>query len=148
MNLILSDEDWSSKTKEERRTSILALEEKCKSLKDYTVDLPVFHHHIEGVYGRELHIPKDTAAVGEIHKQECMNIILKGKLKIVNDEEIKIVEAPAFFISGIGTKRAAYTLEDTIWITFHKSNTDNVDELRKQIVAPSYDDVPKIEENK
>ena len=108
MDIIPSNKKWLSKTKKERRQSIEELEIQCKALeKDNKADMQLFHYHMEGVYARELHIPKDTTLVGEIHKFDCINIVSKGKIEVVTDEGIDVIEAPITFVSPAGTNAAA-----------------------------------------
>jgi hypothetical protein len=49
-------------------------------------------------------------------------------------------------ISSAGTKRALYTLEDTVWTTVHlnPSNTRDIDQLVAEITAPTYADLEEF----
>lgn len=80
------------------------------------VEMPLQHHFSEGVYGRELHIPKGTLIVGKIHKFETMNILLKGEMTVASIEGVKRVKAPYIYTSKPGTKKMAYAHEDSAWI--------------------------------
>lgn len=81
------------------------------------LDLKVVHHFSNGVYARELHIPKGTTLTGAIHKFENLNIMSMGDMTIVTEEGPVRVQAPFTVVSPPGTKRIAYAHEDTIWTT-------------------------------
>ncbi len=82
-----------------------------------TTDLRVEHQFSYGVYARTLYIPKGIMLTGQIHKYENLNILLKGKLQVSIGDEIKIVEPPFSVVSPANTKRVAFALEDSIWMT-------------------------------
>lgn len=104
------------------------------------INLFVKHHFSKDVYARELHIPKGVTLTGKIHKFENLNILIKGKIKVLIDNTIQIVEAPFIVVSPAGTKRIAYALEDCIWITIHGTAEKNVDEIEKQFIAENEKD--------
>ena len=86
-----------------------------------------------GSYVREMLIPKGTCVVGRVHKYECVNILLSGKIAIVsNDGQKQIMEAPAIFVSQPGHQKIGYAIEDTRWLnTFacDKKDVPNACEL-------------------
>ena len=98
-------------------------------------DLKHIDYFSYGLYARELYIPKNITVVGKLHKYPQMNILTKGKLQVLVDEEIKILEAPCVICSPAGTKRIAYALEDSIWITIHATEETNVDKIEQYFIA-------------
>jgi quercetin dioxygenase-like cupin family protein len=101
----------------------------------YQVNLPVKYYHGGGVFTGELFIPKGSVVVGKIHKYENINVMTKGKMRVLAGDEIKIVEAPFVVVSPPGTKRIAYALEDTIWMTFHATDEIDPNEVEKVFIA-------------
>ncbi len=56
--------------------------------------------------------------------------------------ERDVYEAPVTFVSKVGTKRAVYAEEDTIWTTIHITNetdTDKVEDALGTITYQQYD---------
>tara|TARA_R110002012_G_scaffold220010_1_gene391501 strand:+ start:272 stop:748 length:477 start_codon:yes stop_codon:yes gene_type:complete len=104
-------------------------------------DLPVQHTFSDGVYAREAFLPKDSIVVGKIHRHGHLNIISRGKVVVVTEFGIQHLEGPITFVSKPGTKRVVRALEDTQWTTIHlnESNTQDLAELEKQIIATSYE---------
>lgn len=117
------------------RSKVIAWEK--LALERSQVELAVQHYFSEGVYARELFIPKGIILTGHIHKYENLNIMTKGKIEILIDGEMKIVEAPFVIVSPPGTKRVARTLEDTIWITVHGTFETNLEKIEQQFIATS-----------
>ena len=99
------------------------------------VDLKHIDYFSHGLYARELFIPKGITLVGKLHKYPQMNILSKGSLKVSVDGEIRLLEAPAVICSPAGTKRIAYALEDTVWVTIHATNETDVDKIEQQFIA-------------
>jgi len=107
------------------------------------VELEEKHYFAHGTYTRELHIPKGTVLTGKIHRESCINILSKGKLKVVTDEGEYEVEAPHTFVSGPGVKKAGFALEDSIWINVHpwdgEANESALEAIEDSVIVPSYE---------
>ncbi len=99
------------------------------------VEMPVIHHFAEGVYARELHIPKDTILTGKIHKYSQLNILSKGEISVMTETGIKRVKAPFAIVSPPGTKRIAYAHEDCVWTTVHGTYEKDVDKIEEHFIA-------------
>jgi hypothetical protein len=99
--------------------------------------LKLTHRFSDGVYARELFIPKDTIIVGKIHKYENLNFLLQGEVSVLIDDEIKRIKAPHTVVSPAGTKRIAYTHSDTIWTTVLRTDETNVDKIEDYFTAQS-----------
>lgn len=99
------------------------------------VEMPVTHHFAEGVYGRELFIPKDTILTGKIHKFSQLNILSKGEISVLTEEGVKRVKAPFHIVSPPGTKRIAYAHEDCVWTTVHGTHEQDLDKIEEHFIA-------------
>lgn len=96
---------------------------------------PVTHHFSQGVYAREMFIPKGTVLTGKIHKYTQLNIMSQGELSVLTEEGIKRVKAPFTIVSPPGTKRIAYAHEDTIWTTVHGTDETDLEKIEAHYVA-------------
>tara|TARA_R110000744_G_scaffold305589_1_gene413868 strand:+ start:43 stop:516 length:474 start_codon:yes stop_codon:yes gene_type:complete len=112
--------------------------------------IPIKHYFMDGVYIREMTMKKGIAVVGAVHKHLHMCFLLTGRVTVVNEEETVDHIAPCFIISTPGIKRVLYAHEDSIWFNTHKnpSNTDDVKQLEKEIVAISYEEYEEYIKNK
>lgn len=109
--------------------------------------MPLKHSFAEGVYVREIFIPKGTALTGKIHRHSHPNFLMKGEVIVVTEgggrEHLK---APLSIISKPGTKRAILALEDTVWITVHATTETDLAKIEDYVIAPTYADLLTSEE--
>lgn len=123
----------------------LSIKDKISIFEDTANNLPqtsfeetgmkVKHYFSDGIYARELFIPKGIGLTGHIHKYSQLNIMSKGKLKVLIDNDFVIVEAPFTIVSPPGTKRIALALEDTIWTTIHATTETDLNVIEKYFIA-------------
>ena len=104
------------------------------------VNLKVTDYFSLGVYARALEIPAGIQLTGKIHKFEQLNILAKGKMKVLVDGVIREVEAPFIVVSPPGTKRIALALEDCVWITVHGTHETDIDLIEKEFIAKDEND--------
>ena len=102
--------------------------------------VPIDHFFMDGVYVRKMTMYQGTIVIGAIHKHLHMCFLLQGHLSVASSSGVKEYIAPCYIISEPGEKRILYAHEESHWYNTHKnpSNTENVAELEKQIVALSY----------
>ena len=93
-------------------------------------DIETTHTFCNGVYAREIKIPKGVVLVGAKHKTAFFMVISSGICSI-NGVEYK---APQTLISEIGEKRAIYAMEETIIVGFHPTNKTNIKEIELDII--------------
>lgn len=115
------------------RDNVIAFENLMKEQPQVTIETK--HYFSKGVYAREIFIPKGVILTGHIHKYTNLNIISKGKIKVLVGEELQIIEAPATLVSPPGTKRIAIALEDTIWTTIHGTDETDIDIIEQTFIA-------------
>lgn len=97
---------------------------------------PLEHFFSGGIYARQMIIPAEAIATGAIHKYDHIVTISKGDGYLVDEfgghREYK---APITFETKAGTKRAIQTITETIFTTYHKCDTTNIDEVRELLVC-------------
>ncbi len=102
-------------------------------------DCPVTHRFSDGIYLREIFMPKGTRIIGKIHATEHFNVLLSGKVTVITAEGEECIEAPHTFISKAGVQKVVIIHEDCIWQTLHVTNKTNLDEIEKDVIVESYD---------
>lgn len=107
---------------------------------------PLEHSFSDGIYVREITIPEGTLLTGKIHKHEHPNFLLKGQVIVVTEEGREILTAPCSMMSKAGTKRALYAVTELVWTTIHHNptNTQDLKELEKIVIADTYEDYEKF----
>ena len=108
-----------------------------KLLKFPQKKFPLTHRFLDGLYSREIFMPKGSVLTSKTHKVENLTIISKGEcLEISGEMGYNRLKAPISFISPPGIKRFLIIIEDTIWTTIHSNptNSKNVEELEQMII--------------
>lgn len=130
------------------RDKILAFEKKFTQLPGVQLGdsdiCPVKHKFSDGIYVREMFIPKDTVLIGKLHRHSHPSFFLSGEMIVFTESGgIEHVKAPKSIISPAGTKRIGIAVEDSVWITVHanKSNTHDIKKIEEFTIAKSYEDL-------
>ena len=93
------------------------------------VECPLFHRFVNGMYIREIFMPKDALITSKIHLTEHPFTISKGKVAVcIDGDNWQEFEAPYTGITKAGTRRVLYVIEDCVWTTYHL-NPDNGQDL-------------------
>jgi len=124
----------------EFRRKIVALQDEIQKLPQIVVEPR--HYFADGLYAREITLPAGTLAIGKIHKKEQINIITQGSLYIATENGVVHVNTPsAYIFTGlVGAKRAAYVLEETVWVTISPTNLKTLDGLEEELIAVEFSD--------
>jgi hypothetical protein len=112
---------------------------------------PIKHAFADGIYIRQMDMVKDTVVVGAIHKHLHVWFLLTGHVTIATEDVTEDYIAPCYVVSTPGVKRVILANEDSIFVNIHKnpSNTRDLDELEKEIVALNYEEYEEyINKNK
>ncbi len=132
-------------TKQLARNDILALEETMKNMDGYDHEgkelCKITHHFAPGVYAREMWMPAGCLITGKIHMTEHLNILSQGKVSVSNQGDSITMEAPYTFVSPVGTKRAIYAHEDSTWTTIHVTELTDPEEIEKEIIANTFEEL-------
>lgn len=94
---------------------------------------PVAHHFGPGVYVREVTIPAGSYALGNRQKSEHLNIVIKGKVAMIDKDGVKVVEGPLIFTGQPGRK-LGYVVEECVWWNIYPNpdNCRDIEELEKR----------------
>lgn len=111
---------------------------------------PLKHSFSDGLYVREIFIPKGYFVVGKIHKHDHPNFLLSGTVNAITEFESVTLKGPLSMISKAGTKRALFAVTDLTWVTVHHNpaNTQDLQELEKEIIADCYEEFENFIQNK
>jgi len=118
------------------------------SVKHHTPEMeklmPVTHHLKDGLYTREIFMPKGTLVVSFIHKQNHPSFFLKGEMSVLLDTgEVKRIKAPMKVMTEIGTQRVAYIHEDTTWVCVYRTDAKTIKEAEVEVYTEDYKELPE-----
>ena len=118
------------------RESILELQESIKEFEQITP--PVDHFFASGMYARQIYMNAGDIVVGKIHKHDHINTISQGRVFVTTEFGKDEFVAPYTFVSKAGTKRAVFVVEDTIWTTYHATESTDLESIEKELIAPDF----------
>lgn len=99
-------------------------------------DCPVAHHFGPGIYIREVTLPAGIFAVGHAQKFDHLNIMLTGKVAIVDEGKVRVLEAPMIFTGKPGRK-VGYVIETCVWQNVYATNETDIDTLEAHYLDKS-----------
>ena len=105
------------------------------------VKCPVRNIFAPNVYAREMTIPSGVVLTGAVHKTCHLSILSKGQVKVVSDEGVIELTAPATLISQPGAKRAIFAVSEAVWTTIHATTETDVDKLVEELTESTADEL-------
>ena len=100
-------------------------------------ECPVMHYFGPGIYVREVTLPAGTIAIGHSQRFEQLNIVLTGKVAMINEVgDIKEIVAPFIFVGPPGRK-FGFVVEDTVWLNVYATEERDVDRLEAHFLDKS-----------
>lgn len=119
---------------------LLSMEQPEKTmLQMQQVECSVVHHFGPGVCIREVFMPAGTLAIGHKQKFDHLNVMLRGKVMVANDDgTTQILTAPVIFTGKAGRK-IGYVMEDMVWQNIYPTNIKDADAVEAFFVEKSDD---------
>ncbi len=106
-------------------------------LQEEQASCPVVHHFGPGIYIRELSMSAGTYAIGHYQKHEHVNVMLKGRVIMVNpDGSTQELVAPLMFIGKPGRK-VGYVVEDMVWQNIYATDERDIEKLESMFLEKS-----------
>ena len=98
----------------------------------------VTHDFADGQYIRKIVMPAGLLVTTKIHAKNHPYFILSGKVSIYSDKGVDHIEAPHHGITEAGTKRVLYVHEECTFITVHRTDCLNVDDIVNEVVVDDF----------
>ncbi len=100
-------------------------------------DAPVVHRFGPGIYIREVSIPAGVLAIGHAQRMEHMNVMLKGRVTMLNDNGTTTeLVAPMVFVGKPGRK-IGYVHEDMVWQNIYATTETDIEKLEATYLGKS-----------
>lgn len=137
----------TSLTIEEFRGMIMEAQDKMEAVPNAMVGhdadnyCPLKHSFGDGIYVREIFMPKGTLIISKIHKFNHPYFVLKGKVSVLTEDGVRLIESPFQDMTKAGTKRALYIHEDTTWITVHVTEERDLEKIEDEIIAKDFNEL-------
>jgi hypothetical protein len=85
-------------------------------------------------------IPAGTMLTGAIHNFENIAILAQGTIRITNGSESYVLTAPHILVDKPGVKRLGYAETDVTFITVHRTDNVEIDDLEKELVSKTFEE--------
>ena len=135
------------------RKNIIKLEQHLSDLPDSIGDIknagqdesfnkvyPLKHKFVGGLYRREMFMPKGNFIMSGIHKKDHVFFLIKGDLSVLSEDGIQRIKAPFDTVTKSGTKRLVYVHEDSVAVTIHATEKNNVEDVTNEVIAKDFND--------
>lgn len=103
---------------------------------------PLKHTFVDGMYVREIFMPKGTLVISKIHRFQHPYFVTKGDTSVLTEKGVVRIKAPFAGITERGTKRVLYMHEDTVWITVHATESKKLEVIEEEIISKNFDEFP------
>jgi hypothetical protein len=111
--------------------------------------MPLKHHIKDGIYTREIFMPKGMLVLSFIHKTNHPSFFMSGEMSVVTDTgEVNRIKAPQVFQTQIGTQRIAYMHEDCVWVCTYRTDATTIEEAEKEVYTEDFRELPAYVINK
>lgn len=132
------------------REGITTFEEKMKATPGSLGpdDYETKHEFADGLYLRQILVPKGHLFVTRLHKKSHPLFIMQGDISILTEEGVVRVKAPYHTITKAGTKRVVYVHEDVIGLTVHATNLTDPEEIVKEVTSEDFTEFDQYLEGK
>ena len=117
-------------------------------IKGNSDSFPLTHSFSDGVYIREMSMLEGGIVIGKIHNRSHTWFLMKGKLKIANEDGVVTYSAPTYVNASSGAKRVIIALEDSVFVNVHPNpdNIINIDELERILTCETYTQYKQLKE--
>lgn len=98
---------------------------------------PVVHHFSPGIYIREVHLPAGIFAIGHRQTTEHLNIMLKGRVLMHNEDGTTTELTAPLMFTGQPGRKMGYILEDVVWQNIYATEERDVQVLESMFLDKS-----------
>jgi quercetin dioxygenase-like cupin family protein len=98
----------------------------------FEADLGTIHHFSDGLYAKQMKIPKGFMAGTHKHNYSHLSILAKGRVIVKTDNSVIEYSAPACLEIKAGIYHTIEALDDCEWFCIHateETDAENVDNV-------------------
>lgn len=114
---------------------IEAIERDLLSLEQVNCD--VIHRFGPGLYIREVHIPAGTFAIGHHQNFEHWNVMLKGRVTVINDNGTASELVAPLVFTGKPGRKVGFIHEDMVWQNIYATTETDIEKLEAIFLTKS-----------
>jgi quercetin dioxygenase-like cupin family protein len=93
------------------------------------------HHFSEGLYAKQMALPKGHLACQHKHNYDHLSILAQGKVKVLFDNDIvETYTAPTCINIVKDVNHTILALEDSVWFCIHKTEETDVNKVDEVLI--------------
>lgn len=109
-------------------------------------EFPLRHYFADNLYAREVFMPVGSLLVSHIHREQHICTCSAGAILVFQagpddgdgadykpGHSTRIIEAPFTYVSEPGTQRVGFTLDNTIWTSYHSTGERDLETLESTL---------------
>ena len=100
----------------------------------FEVDPKIVHNFSDGLYAKEMTIPKGFTAGQHAHTFSHLSILAKGKVVVKTDTDECVYDAPACIEIKKQTNHTITAVEDAVWFCIHATDETDVDRIDEVLI--------------
>ena len=101
----------------------------------FDVDPQVVNHFSDGLYAKQMVIPKGFTACQHKHHYSHLSILAKGRVIVRTDEYNNEYVAPACIDIKAGINHTIEALEDAVWFCIHATEETDIAKIDEVLIA-------------
>jgi len=94
----------------------------------------IIHHFSDGLYAKEVRVPKGSFLVKHVHPFSHLSILAKGSVRLTDGEEGFILHAPACINIKANQVHSIVSLEDCVWFCIHATEETDANNIDKVLI--------------
>lgn len=100
-----------------------------------TAEIPSRHYSVNGLFVREIKVPKGVIVTGVEYKKDAILIIAKGSGTIFTMNGPVEVKAPFVVANHPGSKQMGYTAEEVVLLAVYPTNETDVNKVLEEFTV-------------
>lgn len=93
------------------------------------------HHFSDGLYAKEMHVPKDFIIQKHTHSFNHLSILAKGKVVVLKGEETIVIEAPSCLEIEKEVIHGIRALTDCVWFCIHATDEKDINKVDEVLIS-------------
>ena len=100
----------------------------------FEVDLLTKHFFSDGLYAKQMSLPRGYEALSHSHKYDHLSILSQGKVTVRTDESTAEYTAPACITIRAGIHHSITALEDVVWYCIHATDVADASKVDEVLI--------------
>jgi len=101
----------------------------------WDIDPQVKHNFSDGLYAKEMSLPKGYIAYSHSHVYSHLSILAKGRVIVKTDDYNKEYYAPACINIEANTNHQIEALEDVVWFCIHATEETDINKIDEVLIG-------------